>query len=125
MQTRKPNPTLEAQYKLQGECCYYCKRSVPFEDITRDHVLPISKGHTLENNKVFACRPCNALKGNRDIEELKTVLLTFSCNILKQVVHQKFKISDSQLQRIRYYVTIMKTLSEMIENGNKPTIIFT
>lgn len=49
---------------LYGHRCAYC--DLPFERLTQDHVIPISKGgkHTAEN-VVPACRSCNSKKGNR------------------------------------------------------------
>lgn len=46
--------------------CAYC--DAPLEEITQDHILPISKGgvHGYDN-VVPACRSCNARKGNRSL----------------------------------------------------------
>ena len=51
--------------------CQYCDR--PAENL--DHVFPRSRGgdHTWEN-VVAACRPCNARKGDRTLEEAKMAL---------------------------------------------------
>ena len=50
--------------------CQYCGRHQselkPREALTRDHLIPISRGGTNEwTNVVAACSPCNARKGNR------------------------------------------------------------
>jgi 5-methylcytosine-specific restriction endonuclease McrA len=50
--------------------CQYCGRHVldlrPREALTRDHLLPLSRGGTNEwSNVVTACSPCNTRKGNR------------------------------------------------------------
>jgi 5-methylcytosine-specific restriction endonuclease McrA len=49
--------------------CQYCGRHVldlkPREALTRDHLLPLSRGGTNEwSNVVTACSPCNTRKGN-------------------------------------------------------------
>ena len=49
--------------------CQYCGRHVlelkPREALTRDHLLPLSRGGTNEwSNVVTACSPCNTKKGN-------------------------------------------------------------
>ena len=47
--------------------CAYCGSE---DDMTRDHVLPKSRGGSHdESNKVWACRSCNSAKGNRTPEE--------------------------------------------------------
>jgi 5-methylcytosine-specific restriction endonuclease McrA len=50
--------------------CQYCGRHQlelkPREALTRDHLIPISRGGTNEwTNVVTACSPCNTRKGNR------------------------------------------------------------
>jgi 5-methylcytosine-specific restriction endonuclease McrA len=55
--------------------CQYCGRSTgdlrPRESLTRDHLIPLSRGGTNEwTNVVTACSPCNTRKGNRMPEEI-------------------------------------------------------
>ena len=55
--------------------CQYCGRSQadlkPRESLTRDHLIPLSRGGTNDwKNVVTACSPCNARKGNRLPEEI-------------------------------------------------------
>jgi 5-methylcytosine-specific restriction endonuclease McrA len=50
--------------------CQYCGRTGaelrPRESLTRDHLIPISRGGTNEwTNVVTACSPCNTRKGNK------------------------------------------------------------
>lgn len=48
-------------------CCVYCGAT---EDLTVDHVLPISRGGTNDlSNLVTACRPCNSSKNAKTPEE--------------------------------------------------------
>ena len=55
--------------------CQYCGRPGaelrPRESLTRDHLVPLSRGGTNEwTNVVTACSPCNTRKGNRMAEEI-------------------------------------------------------
>ena len=55
--------------------CQYCGRSQgelkPRESLTRDHLVPLSRGGTNHwSNVVTACSTCNARKGNRLPEEI-------------------------------------------------------
>jgi len=61
--------------------CQYCRRHVldlkPRESLTRDHLLPLSRGGTNEwSNVVTACSPCNTRKGNRLPSEIGMYPLT-------------------------------------------------
>ena len=93
MQIRARNDALEAQYREQGECCYYCKEKVHYSFITRDHILPVSKGYGFPNNKIFACRLCNNLKGNRSFPEFRDLLVQRSIHILG-----KLKTENNQMK---------------------------
>jgi len=56
-----------AIYARDGYRCVYCGAQ---EDLTLDHIVPLSKGGThSEDNLVVACRSCNASKGNRSLLE--------------------------------------------------------
>ncbi|HET7632656.1 MAG TPA: HNH endonuclease [Gemmatimonadaceae bacterium] len=55
--------------------CQYCDRHVtelkPRESLTRDHLIPISRGGTNDwTNVVAACSACNTRKGNRMPDEI-------------------------------------------------------
>src|SRR3569833_642622 len=55
--------------------CQYCGRHItelkPREALTRDHLMPLSRGGTNEwTHVVAACSPCNTKKGNRLPEEI-------------------------------------------------------
>ena len=61
--------------------CQYCGRPAaelkPREALTRDHVIPMSRGGTNDwTNVVTACSPCNTRKGNRLPFEIGMVPLT-------------------------------------------------
>lgn len=45
--------------------CAYCHEEFPHSSLTRDHVIPRSKGgKDIWENVVTACEPCNLMKGN-------------------------------------------------------------
>jgi 5-methylcytosine-specific restriction endonuclease McrA len=59
-----------------GHLCMYCGDEFPEGHLTRDHVIPLSRGgRDAWSNVVAACKGCNARKGNRLPEEAKTTLL--------------------------------------------------
>jgi len=62
--------------RLNGAVCFYCKRELKRigvfksqhrdDDLTIDHIVPISKGGKWEiGNLVLACYRCNVTKGNK------------------------------------------------------------
>lgn len=67
------NPKLFARDR---HTCAYCGRRFAFEDLTREHIVPTSRGGTdTWMNCITACRPCNGLKGNRLPDEVGLSLM--------------------------------------------------
>lgn len=63
-------------FKRDGNLCLYCGEEFPDEQLTRDHVVPLSRGGLDRwSNVVTACRSCNTRKGNRTPEEAKLTLI--------------------------------------------------
>lgn len=50
--------------------CWYCGASVPASGLTRDHVLPLSKGGSDSPDNIFmVCSRCNSSKCDSDLME--------------------------------------------------------
>ncbi len=55
---------------LDGRCCYCGVEFTAENPATRDHLVPVKMGGTLErHNVVPACNPCNRSKKNKDAFE--------------------------------------------------------
>jgi hypothetical protein len=122
---RSRNPALEAQYKQQGECCFYCKREIPFVLITKDHIYPRSKGWKFTNNKIFACRTCNNIKGNRTFEEFRDLLKKRCQRIRDEIKSDGFRISDNKIFLLEHHEKVISTVEEIIRSDFKLDIVFT
>ena len=67
------NPKLFARDRC---VCAYCGGRFGLDDLTREHVIPTSRGgNDSWMNCITACRPCNGRKGNRLPEEARMPLL--------------------------------------------------
>jgi len=63
-------------FRRDGHLCMYCGREYPEYKMTRDHIVPLSRGgHDVWSNVVSACRPCNTHKGGRTPEQARMTLL--------------------------------------------------
>lgn len=71
-----PPLTNQALFGRDRNICLYCGSEHLDCDLTRDHILPVSrKGHDTWDNVVTACKRCNHFKGNRLPEECGLELL--------------------------------------------------
>ena len=125
MTKRKSNQVLEKQYSDQGSCCIYCKEKIPFELITRDHFKPRSSGNTLVQNKVFACKQCNSIKGSLCLNEFIEEIYKRMNNVIIKLKNKKLEQFDELQQRLIHYTKVLKTIYEILENGGSPKFLFT
>lgn len=73
-----PTPSLSnpALFARDAQLCLYCGQSFPRHQLTRDHVMPLSRGGgDIWENVVSACFPCNSRKRNRTPQQAAMPLL--------------------------------------------------
>ncbi|CAA9316733.1 MAG: HNH endonuclease family protein [uncultured Lysobacter sp.] len=71
-----PSLTNAALFARDAHLCMYCGREFSRSLLTRDHVLPVSKGgRDTWENVVAACFACNSRKGNRTPQQAAMPLL--------------------------------------------------
>ncbi len=81
--------------------CMYCGQHFSRSELTRDHILPRSRGGVdAWNNVVAACRPCNQRKGARLPEEANMPLLAvpFKPTFSELLYLQNHHILEDQMQ---------------------------
>ncbi len=58
--------------RIDTKICTYCGEPIDKASATADHLIPESRGGIRSNdNKVPACRRCNMMKGDMNVEEFK------------------------------------------------------
>lgn len=75
-QRTKPALTNRALFERDNYQCLFCGHHFAYPELTRDHIVPRSRGgRDTWENVVAACRRCNQHKGNRLPEESGIELL--------------------------------------------------
>ena len=63
-------------YARDGYTCQYCSQQFPTQELTFDHVVPVSQGGRKDwENIVTCCVSCNRRKGGRTPEEARMRLI--------------------------------------------------
>lgn len=71
-----PSLTNQALFARDDHLCLYCGQQFSRQLLTRDHVLPVSKGgRDIWENVVSACFHCNSRKSNRTPQQANMPLL--------------------------------------------------
>lgn len=72
----RPPLTNRALFRRDQNICLYCGQPFSDQSLTRDHIVPTSRGgRDSWLNVVAACRRCNQHKGSRLLEECNMELL--------------------------------------------------
>lgn len=71
-----PALTNQALFARDGQICLYCGQRFTRQELTRDHVVPLSQGgRDVWENVVCACLYCNVRKGGRTPQQAAMPLL--------------------------------------------------
>ncbi|MFN7723802.1 MAG: HNH endonuclease [Rubrivivax sp.] len=92
------NPKLFARDKY---ICAYCGQRFHFDDLTREHIHPVSRGGAdTWMNCITACRACNGHKRNRTPEEAHMALLylPYTPNLHEDMVLRGRRIVADQME---------------------------
>ena len=93
-----------ALFRRDGHICLYCGQQHRDWDLTRDHVVPMSRGGDDSwSNVVAACKRCNAHKGRRTPDEAHMPLLAvpYVPNMAEYLVLRNRRILTDQMQFLR------------------------
>lgn len=95
-----PNLTNKTLFERDRNVCAYCGTKYGPKDLTRDHIIPWSRGgpDTWENC-VSACKPCNNWKGDKTPEEADMELLyvPYTPSYHEHLILQNRKILKDQM----------------------------
>ena len=111
MQNRKRlDPELRRQlYERQNKKCGYCGNKIGFSEVTVDHKIPLSRGGPdCMDNMICSCKPCNALKGNRTVEEFRGLVGLLNHNLMQKdsgyrALIRFGLIREHRRKKIRFY----------------------
>ncbi len=91
-------------FRRDANLCMYCGKSFKESGLTRDHVMPVSRGGINEwSNVVAACRRCNTRKSNKTPDEADMPLLAipYIPNLAEYLVLRNRKILADQMDFLK------------------------
>ena len=104
-----PSPALTnaALFARDSYLCLYCGEHFPRSHLTRDHVLPLSKGgRDIWQNVVSACLHCNVRKGSRTPQQAHMPLLAvpFRPSWVEHLILSNRNILADQMEFLRNHL---------------------
>lgn len=101
-----PPLTNRTLFQRDGNLCLYCGCEFSIGQLTRDHVMPASRGGASSwGNCVTACGQCNQKKDARTPEEagMKLLAVPYIPNLAEYLILQNRKILADQMDFLRAF----------------------
>lgn len=101
-----PLLTNRTLFQRDRNLCMYCGRQFPVSLLTRDHIMPASRGgRSAWENCVTACRSCNQSKDDRTPEEagMKLLAVPYTPNLAEYLILQNRRILADQMEFLLAY----------------------
>ena len=101
-------------FRRDSQLCLYCGQHFPATLLTRDHVMPLSRGGLdAWENCVTACQRCNQSKDARTPDEARMPLLAvpYAPNLAEYLILQNRKILTDQMAFLARFARRMPGLS--------------
>lgn len=65
-----PTTPLQRVMFVQGQCCFFCNRTVPKDEASVEHLIPSSSSGTDHpENLVACCKTLNTIFGNMSVKD--------------------------------------------------------
>jgi hypothetical protein len=107
MSNKTPVLTNQNLFRRDLCTCSYCGKHFHENSLTRDHIIPVSKGgQDIWGNVVAACKKCNSKKGSMLLDEANLELLwvPYTPNRCEALILQNRKILFDQAQYIANFI---------------------
>ena len=107
--------TNKTLFRRDQHMCAYCGDVLPSSHLTRDHIVPVSRGGLNKwTNVVTACASCNKAKDNKLLEETNMELLyvPYVPNRAEWLILQNRKVLTDQMEFLMKRVPKVSRLHE-------------
>ena len=107
-----PLLTNRTLFQRDHNLCLYCSDQYPVSQLTRDHVVPVSRGgECVWENCVTACKHCNQRKDDRTPEEadMKLVAVPYTPNLAEYLILSNRRILADQMEFLLAFAREHKT----------------
>ena len=107
-------------FERDENLCMYCGGQFPSTQLTRDHVVPVSRGgDNVWENCVTACRRCNQAKDDRTPEQagMKLLAVPYTPNLAEYLILQNRRILADQMDFLRTFARSARKRSGIRRGG--------
>lgn len=101
-----PALTNRTLFQRDRNLCLYCGEHFSSHALTRDHVVPVSRGgENVWSNCVTACRRCNQRKDNRSPEKagMKLLAIPYTPNLAEYLILSNRRILVDQMEFLQTF----------------------
>jgi hypothetical protein len=109
-----PLLTNRTLFQRDRNLCLYCGHQFHTSQLTRDHVVPASRGgESVWENCVTACERCNHRKADRTPEEanMKLLAVPYTPNLAEYLILSNRRILADQMEFLQHFAAKKQRLS--------------
>ena len=112
-----PALTNRTLFRRDLHICAYCGNTFSFDELSRDHIMPTSRGgKDVWQNVVSACKPCNQRKNDMTLEEsgMKLLYVPYVPSKYEAMILRNRKILVDQMEFLMAHVPKNSRLWEQL-----------
>lgn len=116
-----PPLTNEGLFRRDGHLCLYCGERYPSSLLTRDHIVPQSRGGaTTWENCCSSCKPCNNRKADMTCEEagMKLLAVPYAPSRIENLLLRNKRVLADQMEFLQAHLPKERRLSKRIMSVN-------
>ena len=106
---KAPSLTNENLFRRDGHICGYCALHFKEDDLSRDHVVPRSRGGLDRwTNVVTACNRCNHVKDDKLLDEcgMQLVYVPYAPNLAESLILEERNILACQMEYLKQFLPV-------------------
>ena len=114
-----PLLTNRTLFQRDRNLCLYCGEQFPVSGLTRDHIMPASRGgECVWENCVTACERCNHKKADRTPEEanMKLLAVPYTPNLAQYLILSNRRILADQMQFLLHFAAKKNRASSKLKS---------
>lgn len=108
-------------FRRDQNICAYCGNVFKDIDLTRDHVVPTSRGgKDVWTNVVTACGPCNRKKDDKMLEEcgMQLLYVPYAPNMAEFLILRNRSILEDQMEYLMAHIPENSRIRSQLEKKN-------
>ncbi len=122
---KAPSLTNENLFRRDCFICGYCALKFKEDDLSRDHVIPRSRGGADKwTNVVTACNRCNHVKDDKLLEEcgMQLIYVPYAPNLAESLILEERNILACQMEYLKQFLPVHSRVLDRFKDASSKIV---